>query len=191
MRAVAAAAAAGDAGQSGLHRAAVRSGDPAGHPRAADQHGRPLLLPQRRQRDHRADGARHRQGRPRRSGVDRFRDLAVGRVVGHLVVRRLDRRGPRPDAAAPPGAAAVLRARPLRGDARRRDRGGTIRRARTAQDRRAPPGQLGQRAGVRLLPGAVPHPVRRGQHPLPGRAAQAAAVASAGVRGSCWRRWCS
>ena len=43
-------------------------------------------------------------------------------LVGHLGVRRLDRRGPRPDAAAPPGAAAVLRARPLRGHAGGRDR---------------------------------------------------------------------
>ena len=30
-----------------------------------------LLLPQCRQRDHRADGPRHRQGRPRRGGVAR------------------------------------------------------------------------------------------------------------------------
>ena len=58
-------------------------------------------------------------GCPRRGGVDRVRDLAVGRFVGGLGVRRLDRRGARPDAAAAPGAPAVLRAGAVRGDAGR------------------------------------------------------------------------
>ena len=78
----------------------------------------------------------------------------VGWLVGDLGVRRLGRRGTRPDAAAPSGPAAVLRARPLRGDAGDRDRGRTAGRAGAAQDRRVHPGQLGQRAAVRLLPGA-------------------------------------
>ena len=101
-----------------------------------------------------ADSAGHREGRQGRSGVDRFRDLAVGGLVGHLVIRRLGGRGPRPDAAAPSGAAAVLRARPVRGGARGGDRGGTVGGARSPQDRRASARQLGQRTGVRLLPGA-------------------------------------
>ena len=42
------------------------------------------------------------------------------------------------------------------------------------------PGQLGQRPALRLLPGAVRRPGRRGEHPLPGVAAQTAAVAPAG-----------
>ena len=63
------AAAAGDAGQPGLRRAAFRSGHPAGDSGSVDQHGRPLLLPQCRERDHRADRPRHRQGRPWRGGV--------------------------------------------------------------------------------------------------------------------------
>ncbi len=45
-----------------------------------------------------------------------------------------------------------------------------------------PPGQLGQRAAVRLLPGAVRRSGHRGEHPLPGVAAQTAAIAPADPR---------
>ena len=85
-------------------------------------------------------------------------------------------------AAASPGAPTVLRARPVRGDARRGDRDGAVHRTGAAQDRRVPPGQLGQRAGLRLLPGAVPGPGRGDEHPLPGVAARTVAVAPASYR---------
>ena len=71
-----------------------------------------------------------------------------------------------------------------------RDRDGTVRRARAAQDRRVPARQLGQRAGLRLLPGAVPWSGRGGEHPLSGVAAQTAAVASAAHSARCWRPSC-
>ena len=57
-----------------------------------------------------------------------------------------------------------------------------LRRAGTAQDRRAHSGKLGQRAAVRLLPGARGGTGGVGDSPLPGVAAQAAALAPAGRR---------
>ena len=150
--------------------------------------GEQLLLPQRGQRDHRADHPRHRQQRPRRGGVVRLRDLAVGRLVGHLGVRRLGGRGARPDAAAPPRAAAVLRAGPLRGDAGRRGHDGAAGRGRPAQDRRAHPGQLGQRAAVRLLPGAGSRPDGGRHGPVPGVAAASRCRRIGWSSARSWRR---
>ncbi len=132
-----------------------------------------LLLVQRRQRDHRADGAGHREGRPRRGGVDRFRDLAVGGLVGHLGVRRFDRRGPRPDAAASPGAATVLRAGPVRGrDWWRRSRPRRSSRSGRPRSPNILPDSWDNVLAFGYYPLLFLTLVARGEHPLPGGAAQ-------------------
>ncbi len=121
-----------------------------------------------RERDHRADHPRHRQGRPRRGGLTGVCHLAVGRVVSRFGVRRLDHRGARSDAVAAPGAPALLRARAVRGDVGVGDRDRALHRAGPAEDRRAHSRELGQRPAVRLLPGALRWSARVRSHSCTG-----------------------
>ena len=179
---VSAAAAAGDAGQSGLRGAAVRPG----------HHGRDRALPgvdveqdflaQRRPRDHRADHRRHRSRRSRRSGVVGLLDFAVGGVVGDLCLRRLGGRGARPDAAAASGAPAPLRAGAVCGHAALRHRHCAADGARAAQARRVHSRRPAGRAGLRLLPRAARRPDRHRGRAVPRRLAGPDSVPPADLR---------
>ncbi len=182
-RAVVAAAAAGNARQPGLHRAAVRPGDAADDPGPADQHGQPASSPR--------TSSTRSSSRPSAtsSGAPAARWCRSGSS---------SRCGParRPISAFVDSITEAHDQTPLRHPVRQRffalglyvvmlvigDRDRAVRRAGPAQDRRAHPRQLGQRPALRLLPGAVPRSGGVGDVPLPGVAAQAAAVAPAGPR---------
>ena len=149
VRAVPAAAAAGDAGQPGLRRAAVRSGHAADDPGAVHQHGRPASSP--------PTSSTRSSSRP----ISDIVKGARGEVVSLGFVISLWA-GSSAISAFVDSIVEAHDQTPLRHPVRQRfyalglyvvmlvgrDRDGTVHRAGTAKDRRVPSRQLGQRAGT-------------------------------------------